>query len=134
MLDELKEETLRWKIDKDLQLYQFYLDMSVKVAVFLMTVTGAMASYVLANGHRRVPSAALIFPVIMNGGFAVLFFFSIKQARKLYKQQREECERLRISKFNMGPLKSVCLLFALMCAVTTLGLIGLIAWSWGAPS
>ena len=123
MPEELDRETLRWKIDKDIQLYQFYLDMSVKVAVFLMTVTGAMASYVLTNSRGHVPGITLLFPAGMNLGFAVLFAFSIKEAKNLFNEHRKTCKGLEISAFNMGPLKSVCQIFCGMCAVATIGLV-----------
>lgn len=34
MSEDDRETTLRWKIDKDVELYKFYLDVSVKGAVF----------------------------------------------------------------------------------------------------
>lgn len=128
MPNETDDATLRWKIDKDLELYRFYLDMSVKVAVLLMTVTGAIASYVLANSASRVSSIALLFPALMNAGFAVLFFYSIAQAQVLFDDQKKECQELGIAAFNMSPLKSVCQIFCLMCGVATVGLILLIVF------
>lgn len=129
MPDETIDATLRWKIDKDLELYRFYLDMSVKVAVFVMTVTGAIASYVLSNSASRVSKIGLLFPALMNAGFAVLFFYSIRQAQVLFDDHKSECEELGIADFHMGPLKSVCQIFCLMCSVATIGLFLLIAYT-----
>jgi len=118
-------KTVRWKIDKDLDLYKFYLDTSIKAFVFLMTVTGAIASYVVANGRSEISSIGLFFPALMNGGFAVLFFYSIKQARRLYRHHRRKCNRIGISSFNMLPLRSICQIFSALCAFATIGLIAL---------
>jgi hypothetical protein len=114
--------TLRWKIDKDLEVYQFYMDVSVKGAVFLMTLTGAIASYVLSNLRGHIP-IALAFPALMNAGFAVLFFYSIGESNRIFELHREECRELGIAEFNMKPLRSVCQLFALMFSVSALGIV-----------
>jgi hypothetical protein len=115
--------TLRWKIDKDIELYRFYLDVSVKAAVFLMGVTGAIASYVLSNPRNHIVSVALAFPALMNAGFAVLFFYSIREAKRIAKLHKEACIELGVSEFNMNPLRSVCQIFGFMCGVATVGLL-----------
>jgi hypothetical protein len=125
-----KETTLRWKIDKDLELYRFYLDMSVKAAVFLMTVTGATASYVLSNARSHVSGVALTFPALMNAGFAVLFFYSIREAKRLFCLHKEACRELGVPAFNMNPLRAVCEIFCLMCGAAAVGLLLLMAYSW----
>jgi Ni/Fe-hydrogenase subunit HybB-like protein len=136
MVDDRKtpEDTLRWKIDKDIELYSFYLDMSVKAAVFLMSVTGAIASYVLSNPRSQIAGIALVFPAIVNAGFAVLFFYSIGQSQRLFDLHMETCKELGIPEFNMGPLRAVCQLFSLMCGVATLGLLSLMAFFWWVPA
>jgi hypothetical protein len=118
-----KDMTLRWKIDKDLELYQFYLDVSVKGAVFLMTVTGAIASYILSNPRSHIANIALTFPAVMNAGFAVLFFYSIGESNRMFELHKETCRELGIAAVNMKPLRSVCQLFALMFSVAAVGLI-----------
>lgn len=120
--------TLRWKIDKDIELYRFYLDMSVKAAVFLMGVTGAITSYVLSNPRNHIVSVALAFPALMNGGFAVLFFYSIGEAKRIANAHKEACKELGVSEFNMNPLRSVCQIFCLMCGVATVGLLLIIGF------
>jgi hypothetical protein len=119
--------TLRWKIDKDIELYRFYLDVSVKAAVFLMTVTGATASYVLSNQKSRVSGLALLFPALIDVCFAVLFFYSIGEATRLFEDHTRTSKQLGIDPFNMAPLRAVCLIFFLMCIVAGLGLV-LLSW------
>jgi hypothetical protein len=123
MQQEDKDMTLRWKIDKDIELYRFYLDVSVKAAVFLMGVTGAIASYVLSNPGNQIVSIALAFPALMNAGFAVLFFYSSIEANRIANLHKEACAELGVSEFNMNPLRSVCQIFCLMCGVATVGLL-----------
>lgn len=123
MQQQNDETTLRWKIDKDIELYRFYLDISVKAAVFLMGITGAIASYVLSNTEGRIVSIALAFPALMNAGFAVLFFYSIREAKRLSDLHKEACKELQVSEFNMNPLKAVCQIFSLMFSVAALALL-----------
>ena len=110
MPEELDKETLRWKIDKDIQLYQFYLDMSVKAAVFLMTVTGAIASYALTNrGH--IPRIVLLFPALMNGGSMIrnASFFSQNAAASLripFSATPGRISKLKIATLSSGWLSS----------------------------
>jgi hypothetical protein len=122
---EDRTATLRWRIDKEIGLYQFYLDIAVKAAIFLMAVTGAIASYVLANTDKPVLSLALAFPALMNAGFAVLFFYSVAESRRLFELHAEASRELAVPEFNLGPLRSVCQLLSLICGAATVGLLGL---------
>jgi hypothetical protein len=131
MTDDAAPIYLRWKIDKDLELYRFYLDVAIKAAVFLMGVTGAIASYVLATTAGRVLSLALLFPALMNAGFTVLFFASRDEAGKLAAAHKKTCDDLHIAPFNMDPLRAVCTIFCLMCAAATVGLLALMIFTLG---
>jgi|GEM_PF-2033252 len=131
MAEAERETTLRWNIDKDLELYKFYLDVSVKAAVFLMAVTGAIASYVLSKPGNKIISVALGFPAIVNAGFTVLFFYSIPQVKRMAQIHIEASRELGVPEVNMNPLRSLCTIFGLMCAVATVGLLFLMAIQLG---
>lgn len=118
-----EEDTLRWRIDKDIELYRFYLEISVKVAVFLLSVTGATASYVLANPRSHLSGMALAFPALINVGFAVLFGYSIGESKRLFDRHTRACKELGVAEFNMNPLRSVCQIFSLMFSITAVGLL-----------
>lgn len=118
-----RETILRWKIDKDIELYKFYLDVSVKGAVFLMAVSGAIASYVLSKPGGTIISFALSFPAIVNGMFAVLFFYSRIEAKRIEVVHIETSRELGVPEVNMKPLRSICMIFCLMCLVASVGLL-----------
>jgi len=122
------ETVLRWKIDKDIQLYTFYLDVAVKTSVFLMAVTGGIASYAVSNTASPVSSLALGFPAVVNAGFAFLFFRSIVQAKRIAQVHTEACKALGVQEFNLEPLEAVCKIFSSMCAIATVGLLLLMAF------
>lgn len=73
MSDTTRDATLRWKLDKDIQVYLFYLDVSVKTSVFLMAVTGGIASYVLSKPVGP-PILALPFPAIFERWIRCIVF------------------------------------------------------------
>jgi hypothetical protein len=123
MPEDDREATLRWKIDKDIELYQFYLDVSIKAAVFLMATTGAIASYVLSKSGVAIINFALAFPAVVNGGFTFLFFSSIKEAKRLAQVHIEASKELGVPEVNMNPLQAICLIFCVMCAAATVGLL-----------
>jgi uncharacterized membrane protein YbjE (DUF340 family) len=129
-----RQATLRWRIDKDLEVYRFYLDVSVKTVVFLMAVTGAIVSYVLSNASSHVSTAALLFPILMNAGFAALFVYSRTEAKRLFRLHTEACQELELPPFNMNPLRAVCEIFSVMCTAATIGLVLLAVVMWVSPS
>jgi hypothetical protein len=128
MSEDDRETTLRWKIDRDIELYKFYLDVSVKGAIFLMAVSGAIASYVLSKPGGTIISIALAFPAIVNAGFTVLFFHSITEAKRIEQVHIEASKELGVPEVNMKPLRSVCKIFCVMCGAATVGLLLLMAF------
>jgi Ni/Fe-hydrogenase subunit HybB-like protein len=123
-----EKSILRWKIGKELNLYKFYLEVSVKTAVFLMTVTGAIASYVLNKVEKQTISMALVFPALVDAGFAVLFLYSMAEAKRIARVHADECKSLGVQGFNLNPLRAVCQLFFVMCTLATVGLLWLLVF------
>ena len=126
MTESDPDVTLRWKLDKDIEVYLFYLDVSIKASVFLMAVAGGIASYVLSKPVGTQIPFALAFPALLNAGFAVLFFKSIAEARRIARVHTEVCKKVGVPEFNMDPLRAVCVLFFLMCSVAAVGLLLLV--------
>jgi hypothetical protein len=80
----------------------------VKAAVFLMAVTGGIASYVLSKSDKPIISLALAFPALVNAGFIVLFFYNLTEAERIARVHIEACKELGVPEFNMNPLGAVC--------------------------
>ena len=126
--DEAVQAVLRWKIDKDIQVYTFYLDVAVKTSVFLMAVTGGIASYAVSDSSGPVSTLALGFPALVNAGFAYFFFRSIAQAKRIAQAHAEASRALGVQEFNLEPLEAVCKIFSAMCVIATIGLLLLMAF------
>jgi hypothetical protein len=117
----LKEMMWR-KLEKDIDLYKFYLDIAIKTAVFAFGITGALVSYYFSSRQPLV-GYALLFPAVMNGGFSVLFHASIDASRKLKESHERTCGELGLPPFDMRPLPSVCVIFASMYLLAAIGLL-----------
>ena len=63
---------------------------------------------------------------ISRFGFAVLFYKSIAEARRIASVHTEVCRKVGVPEFNMDPLRAVCVLFFLMCSVAAAGLLLLV--------
>jgi hypothetical protein len=128
MPESAREGALRWKLEKDIETYQFYLDVSVKASIFLMAVTGGIASYVLSHTDTRAVAVSLLFPAFLNAGFAVFFAYSVEEARRIVEIHIDVSRALGLPEVNMRPLRAVCQLFCMMCAVAAIGLLVLMAY------
>ena len=122
-LDTSLKEMMWRKLEKDIDLYKFYLDIAIKTAIFAFGITGALVSYYFSS-KQPLAGYALLFPVVMNCGFFVLFRASIAASNKLRDSHESTCRQLgRQPPFDMRPLPSVCIIFSCMYFLATIGLL-----------
>jgi len=112
---------------QDVDLYKFYLDISVKAALFVFGISGALVSYFFSSNAKDVVVYALVFPLILNVGFFVLFHASIKassEMRDVHKQTSKALEG--VEAYDMEPLPSVCRILSYMYLLAAAGLAALL--------
>ena len=115
------------KLEKDIDLYKFYLDISIKTAIFVFGITGALVSYYF-SGKQSLAVYALLFPAVMNCEFFILFRASIAASNKLRDSHEHTCRQLELQPaFDMNPLPSVCMIFSSMYFLATVGLLTIFA-------
>lgn len=76
---------LLWRqYQQNVDLYKFYMDLTIKFNVFFYAVTGAIVSYVLAhhNGNDLI-QYALVLPLVMSLCFGVFFIYGAVLMRVL---------------------------------------------------
>ena len=119
------EGTLLKRYEKEVELYKFYLEISVKCSLFAFGITGALASYFFANHEQnRFLVWSLMLPVVLNGGFFVLFFSSILASTKMMNDHKMTCEGLNaLEPFDMNPLPALCKILSCMYGLVTIGLL-----------
>ncbi len=69
-------------------LYKFHIDSAIKVNVFVLTVTGAIVSYVFSHQSNpdRPLKLALFLPCIMSTALAIVMAFATRIAERRKKE------------------------------------------------
>ena len=118
-------DSLLKRYEKEIDLYKFYLDISVKASLFAFGITGALLSYFFANHEKdKFLVWSLTLPIILNAGFFVLFFASIGASTTMMYDHMKTCEQLNgLEPFDTNPLPSLCKILSCMYALVTLGLV-----------
>ena len=76
------ERTDFWhRVENDLDLYKFYLDLLVKAMAFALTLTGAIVGYFLANQGESLIVYSLGLPIVINLGLCAGCLLSSGAAR-----------------------------------------------------
>lgn len=90
------DELLLAILEKDIDLYKFYLDVSLKLSIFVFGTTGAIVSYQQASLSRSpLIGLSLIFPLLLNLGFAIICKTGVRPAVELAREHETRVRTLR---------------------------------------
>lgn len=112
------------RYETEIDLYKFYMDMSIKGALFAFGLTGALLSYFFT--HRAKDKSlvwAICLPVILNAGFFILFRASVRASTKMTEHHNATSRKLNLDPFDTNPLPSLCRILSWMYGLVTIGLI-----------
>ena len=122
-----KESAWR-ELDKDVDLYKFYLDLLLKGAAFVLGITGALTSYYFSHEKEALTVYSLLLPVVVNGGFCLICIFSIQFALTLRRAHYEVCARAGVeAPYEMSALPGLLILCSAVFAIVAVGLAVLFA-------
>jgi hypothetical protein len=125
------DELLMSIIEKDIDLYKFYLDVSLKLSIFVFGTTGAIVSYQQANlAKNSLIGFSLIFPLVLNLGFAVICRRGIRPAIELSHEHQARVNALRLQRnhalaieaYDLTPLPKILELLGCMYLLTSIAL------------
>jgi hypothetical protein len=89
---EEREREILWRqYQLHIDLYKFYLDLTVKVVVFYYAVTGGILSFVFTRRDVLIAKWAVALPCILSLALALLFLYGAK----LLDVTREDVFHLR---------------------------------------
>tara|TARA_R110000868_G_scaffold411279_1_gene702651 strand:+ start:885 stop:1268 length:384 start_codon:yes stop_codon:yes gene_type:complete len=75
---------LLWKqYSQNVELYKFYMDLTIKLNTFYYAITGAIFSFYFANTSNPDIKYAVILPLIMSIGFLLFFIYGAVLMRVL---------------------------------------------------
>jgi hypothetical protein len=127
-----RDEILLREYESDLELFKFYLEISLKVAAFYYALTGALLSFYLT--HATVPFAkwALLLPIILAGGLVSIFLSARPWLRLLQESVAAVGQRLEL---DMVPtfqvLDMLLVLLGIALSLTGVALIVLLVLQAG---
>ncbi len=118
-----------WKqYAQTVELYKFYMELTVKFNVFYYAVTGGILSFYFANPKVENIQHALILPIIMSFSFAVFFIYGGYLMKPLRKDVFEIRDALGLKVApDVGVLSHLLYIFAFVFIVIALGCIYLVA-------
>ena len=112
-------------------LYKFYLDVTIKAVAFSYAITGGIVSYVLAKDAPNVVVFALILPIIMSAALAGTFVYAACLVRHVRSEMFAIRDRLGLKVApDVGVLSIVLRVFASVLVMTAIGLswFAIIRW------
>ena len=120
-----------WRVfEKEIELYKFYLEVALKLSVFVFGITGAIISYYLAHAAAGPwARGALILPLIMNCGFAFVCWRGIKPARRLAEGHRQRGKDLQLASggLDLDTLPRALRVFTLLYVLVAVAVAVLVA-------
>ena len=127
----MDDRELLWKaFEKELELYKFYLEVALKLSVFVFGITGAIISYYLAHAAAGPWTRwALVLPLIMNCGFGFVCWRGIEPARRLAENHRQRGKDLQMAGggLDFDALPRVLKVFTLLYLLVAVAVAVLVA-------
>jgi hypothetical protein len=127
----MENREILWNLlEKDIDLYKFYLQLIIKASVFIFGITGAIVSYYLA--HRDTPylQLSLIVPIIMCGAFSFICLKGKVFADVMCEEHYRISDELGIKTvYEFSPLPDSLIILFILFGVISIALIILMIFS-----
>lgn len=82
----MNQEELLWnEYKQQVDLYKFYLELTIKTNTFYYAITGAILSFYFASSGKPNMQYSLLLPLLMSILLAILFFYGA-YANKISRQ------------------------------------------------
>ena len=115
---------LLWRqYQQNIDLYRFYMDLTIKFNVFFYAATGAIVSYVLAqHSGNDLIQYALVLPLVMSLCFGGLFVYGGVLMRVLRRDTFEIRDALQLRAApDVGVLSVLLYAFAFVYVLMAIG-------------
>ena len=118
-MDDISEKELLWRQYKMyIDLFKYYLELTLKFNFIYYAITGAILSFYFSQSDISIIKYSLIFPMIMGAGFGLFFLYGAK----LMSVVRNDIFEIR-DKLNFDSAPDVNVLNILLKLSTSLFLI-----------
>src|SRR6185436_12214741 len=76
MHDNMSNQEMLWRqYNLQIELYKYYLDLSIKANSFFYFITGSILAFYFANSTLPLIKYSLLLPMIMSVAFGGIFFY-----------------------------------------------------------
>ena len=118
------DNDMLWRqVDKDIELYKFYLEILIKAAMVIFAITGGITSYCLAHDDSPLMAYSLLLPIILNTSFSLICFMGLAPAKFMVQGHIDICENNdALIPYDFTPLIHVLYLFISMYTMVAIGL------------
>ncbi len=122
------DKDILWKqFSLYVDLYKFYMDLSVKLNLFYYGITGAILSFYFAHSSAPLVKYALCLPILMSLVFSGMFFYGACLMPILRRDVFSIRDKLGLATApDLGILTIVLLAFALFLLAVAVSLFCLI--------
>ena len=121
-----------WIMDKEIlwkqyclyvDLYKFYMDLTVKINLFYYGITGAILSFYFAHPSTPLIKYALTLPILMGLAFCGIFFYGASLMPILHHDLFDIRDKLGLATApDLGILTIVLRAFAILLLFVAIGL------------
>ena len=114
---------LLWRqYQQNVELYKFYMELTVKFNVFYYAVTGAVFSFFFANTSLPNIKYSLLLPLLMSIAFAIFFVYGAILTRVLRQETFNIRDALRLQAApDVGVLSVLLYIFAVVFLAVAIG-------------
>ena len=122
------EKEILWKqFVVYVDLYKFYMDLTIKINLFYYGITGAIVSFYFAHPQTLLIRYALCLPVLMGFAFSGIFFYGAHLMPILRFDLFDIRDKLGLATApDLGVLTLVLRIFAILLFFVAVGLVILI--------
>lgn len=106
-------------------LYKFYLDISVKVNAFYYAVTGSILAYHFQNASNHFARLALLLPIAFSFAIGMVFLYGASQLGVVRRELFSIRDRLGL---DTAPEMMVLIVFLSVFGFIALGTGGALLW------
>jgi hypothetical protein len=124
------DKDILWKqFSLYVDLYRFYMDVSVKINLFYYGITGAILSFYFTHSDARLVKYALCLPILMSLVFSGIFFYGTHLMPILRHDVFDIRDKLGLATApDLGILTIVLRAFAFLFLVVAVSL-GIVIWT-----
>lgn len=106
------------------ELFKYYLSISIQLNLFYYAITGAILSFHFTQENVNISIIALLLPILLSLGFGILFLYGAKLAYNFKVNLKKRADKLGLENHvNAIILVFSCIIFGVIMLIVGIVLI-----------